>query len=168
VGNGLKRGSGEPASFRANVKEVVTSFADLTSRYNISPGQMNPVITSRSPNEISRMFWGLIPFWAKDDKKRFSTINARAETAGKSPAYREPFRHKRCIIPATGFYEPDTINFAKSPFPWHFFRFKDQRMFGFAWLYDIWTDKTTGQEIRSYTIITTKPNELVRVAGKVM
>jgi putative SOS response-associated peptidase YedK len=49
---------------------------------------MNPVITSRSPNEISRMFWGLIPFWAKDDKKRFSTINARAETAGKSPAYR--------------------------------------------------------------------------------
>ena len=51
---------------------------------------MNPVITSHSPNEISRMFWGLIPHWAKDDKQKFSTINARSETAATSPAYREP------------------------------------------------------------------------------
>jgi hypothetical protein len=49
----------------------------------------------------------------------------------------------------------------KSPFPWHFFQFKDQRMFGIAGLYDVWTDEETGKEIRSYTIITTEPNELV-------
>ena len=107
------------------------------------------------------MFWGLIPFWAKDHKQKFSTINARAETAAKSPTYREPFRRRRCIVPATGFYEPDKINYAKSPFPWHFFRFNDQSMFGIAGLYDVWTDKETGKEIRSYTIITTEPNELV-------
>jgi putative SOS response-associated peptidase YedK len=136
-------------------------LADLTTRYNVAPGQMNPVITNHSPNEISRMFWGLIPFWAKDNKQKFSTINARAETAAKSPTYREPFRRRRCIVPATGFYEPDKINHAKSPFPWHFFQFKDQRMFGIAGLYDVWTDKETGKEIRSYTIITTEPNELV-------
>ena len=141
--------------------DTYNELADLTSRYNIAPGQMNPVITSHSPNEISRMFWGLIPFWAKDHKQKFSTINARAETAAKSPTYREPFRRRRCIIPATGFYEPDKINYAKSPFPWHFFRFNDQRMFGIAGLYDIWTDKETGKEIRSYTIITTEPNDLV-------
>jgi putative SOS response-associated peptidase YedK len=141
--------------------ETWNELADLTARYNIAPGQMNPVITSHSPNEISRMFWGLIPFWAKEDKQKFSTINARAETAARSPAYREPFRRRRCIVPATGFYEPDKVNFAKTPFPWHFFQFKDQRMFGIAGLYDIWTDKETGKEIRSYTIITTEPNELV-------
>ena len=141
--------------------DTYNELADLTSRYNIAPGQMNPVITSHSPNEISRMFWGLIPFWAKDNKQKFSTINARAETAAKSPTYREPFRRRRCIVPATGFYEPDKINHVKSPFPWHFFQFTDQRMFGIAGLYDVWTDKETGKEIRSYTIITTEPNELV-------
>ena len=97
--------------------DVYNELADLTARYNIAPGQMNPVITSRSPNEISRMFWGLIPHWAKDDSSRYKTINARAETVAQLPTYREPFRHKRCIVPATGFYEPDKINFKKAPFP---------------------------------------------------
>ena len=56
-----------------DAKEVYERFdtynelADLTARYNVAPGQMNPVMTSHSPNEISRMFWGLIPHWAKDD-----------------------------------------------------------------------------------------------------
>jgi putative SOS response-associated peptidase YedK len=64
-----------------DAKEVYERFdtynelADLTARYNIAPGQMNPVITSHSPNEISRMFWGLIPHWAKDDSSRYKTIN---------------------------------------------------------------------------------------------
>jgi putative SOS response-associated peptidase YedK len=141
--------------------DVYNELADFTARYNIAPGQMNPVIRSHSPNQISRMFWGLIPHWAKDDTRKFSTINARAETAATSPAYREPFRHKRCIVPATGFYEPDKINFKKQPFPWHYFQLKDQKIFGLAGLYDVWTDKQTGKEIRSYTIITTKPNALV-------
>jgi putative SOS response-associated peptidase YedK len=150
-----------------DAKEVSERFdtwnelADLTARYNIAPGQMNPVITSHSPNEISRMFWGLIPHWAKDDKYKFSTINARAETVAQLATYREPFRHKRCIVPATGFYEPDKIRYPKPPRPWHYFQLKDQKIFGFAGLYDIWKDKQTGKEIRSYTIITTKPNAVV-------
>jgi putative SOS response-associated peptidase YedK len=141
--------------------DVYNELADLTARYNIAPGQMNPVIISHSPNEINRMFWGLIPHWAKDDKQKFSTINARSETAATSPAYREPFRHTRCIVPATGFYEPDKIHYAKAPFPWHYFQLTDQKIFGFAGLYDIWKDKQTGKAIKSYTIITTTPNSLV-------
>jgi putative SOS response-associated peptidase YedK len=150
-----------------DAKEVYERFntwnelADLTARYNIAPGQMNPVITSHSPHEISRMFWGLIPHWAKDEKVKFSTINARAENVAQSPAYREPFRHKRCIVPATGFYEPDKINHPKPPHPWHYFQLKDQKIFGFAGLYDIWKDQQTGKEIRSYTIMTTTPNAIV-------
>ena len=64
-------------------------------------------------------------------------------------------------MPATGFFEPDKINFKKAPFPWHYFQLKDQKIFGFAGLYDEWKDKETGKEIRSYTIITTTPNSLV-------
>jgi putative SOS response-associated peptidase YedK len=64
-------------------------------------------------------------------------------------------------VPATGFYEPDKINFKKAPFPWQYFQLKDQKIFGFAGLYDTWTDEQTGKEIPSYTIITTEPNALV-------
>jgi putative SOS response-associated peptidase YedK len=141
--------------------EVYNELADLAPRYNIAPGQMNPVVTSHSPNQISRMFWGLIPHWAKDDSSKYKTINARAETVAQLPTFREPFRHTRCLVPATGFYEPDKKHATKAPFPWHYFQLKDQKIFGFAGLYDVWTDKQTGKEIRSYTIMTTKPNALV-------
>src|SRR4029434_10197952 len=141
--------------------EVVNTLEDFKPRWNVRPGQMNPVITSASPNQISRMFWGLIPHWAKDKTAAFKTINARAETVAEKPTYRDPLRRKRCIVPATGFYEPDKINFAKPPFPWHYFQVKNEKMIGLAGLYDVWKDKQTGNEIRSYTIITTTPNEMV-------
>jgi putative SOS response-associated peptidase YedK len=141
--------------------EVVNSLEDLKPRWNVRPGQMNPVITSHSPNRISRMFWGLIPHWAKDKSFAYKTINARAETVATLATYKEPFRHKRCIVPATGFYEPDKINFSRPPFPWHYFQLKDQKVFGIAGLYDVWKDRETGKEIHSYTIITTEPNAVV-------
>jgi putative SOS response-associated peptidase YedK len=141
--------------------EVVNTLPDLKPRWNLRPGQMNPVITSQSPNKISRMFWGLIPHWAKDQSYGYKTINARAETIAQLPTFRTPLRHKRCIVPATGFYEPDKIHNAKPPYPWHYFILKDQPIFGFAGLYDVWKDRETGKEIYSYTIITTTPNEIV-------
>lgn len=150
-----------------DAKEVYNRFdienrlADFRPRWNIRPGQMNPVVITQSPNQIMRMFWGLIPHFAPDEKYKYKTINAKAETVAKLPTFREPFRHKRCIVPATGFYEPDKKHYSKAPFPWHYFELKDQPLFGFAGLYDIWKDKQTGKEIYSYTIITTKPNNLV-------
>jgi putative SOS response-associated peptidase YedK len=141
--------------------EVVNTLEDLKPRWNVRPGQMNPVITSHSPNKISRMFWGLIPHWAKDKSFAYKTINARAETVATLATYKEPFRHKRCIVPATGFYEPDKIHFTKPPFPWHYFQINDQKVFGIAGLYDVWKDRETGKEIHTYTIITTEPNAVV-------
>jgi putative SOS response-associated peptidase YedK len=141
--------------------EVVNTLEDLKPRWNVRPAQMNPVITSHSPNRISRMFWGLIPHWAKDKSFAYKTINARAETVATLATYKEPFRHKRCIVPATGFYEPDKINFSKPPFPWHYFQLKDQKVFGIAGLYDVWKDRETGKEMHTYTIITTEPNAVV-------
>jgi putative SOS response-associated peptidase YedK len=150
-----------------NAKEVYDRFEienileGLKPRWNVRPGQMNPIITSQSPNRISRMFWGLIPHFAQDENYKYKTINAKAETVSRLPTFREPLRHKRCIVPATGFYEPDKLHFAKPPFPWHYFQLKEQALFGFAGLYDVWKDPTTGKEIHSYTIITTQPNTLV-------
>ena len=69
--------------------DVVNQLDDLHAALNLRPGQLNPVITSHSPNRISRMFWGLIPHWAKDEKRKFSTINAKAETAAELPTYRD-------------------------------------------------------------------------------
>ena len=150
-----------------DAKEVYDRFAiqntlfDLKPRWNIRPGQMNPVITAHSQNQISRMFWGLLPHFAKDEQYRYKTINARAETVAKLPTFREPLRNRRCLVPATGFYEPDKIHKEKPPFTWHYFQLKDQPLFAFAGLYDIWRDTQTGKEIYSYTIITTAPNQLV-------
>ena len=117
--------------------------------------------SGHSPNRISRMFWGLIPHWAKDKSFAYKTINARAETVAELATYKQPFRHKRCIVPATGFYEPDKIHFSKPPYPWHYFQVKDQKVFGFAGLYDVWKDRESGKEMHTYTIITTQPNAVV-------
>jgi putative SOS response-associated peptidase YedK len=150
-----------------NAREVYDRFAivntleGLKPRWNVRPGQMNPIITSQSPNQISRMFWGLIPHFAVDENYRYKTINAKAETVSRLASFREPFRRKRCIVPATGFYEPDKLHYAKPPFPWHYFQLKDQPLFGFAGIYDIWKDQRTGNKIYSYAIITTTPNAFV-------
>jgi putative SOS response-associated peptidase YedK len=143
---------------------IVNTLSDYKPRYNLRPGQLNPVITSHSPNQISRMFWGLLPHFAHDEHYKYKTINAKAETVAQLPTFREPFRHKRCIIPATGFYESDKIHHTKPPFPWHNFTLKEHGLFGFAGLYDVWKDRNSEKEIYSYTIITTEPNGVV---GKV-
>jgi putative SOS response-associated peptidase YedK len=64
---------------------IANPLEDLQPRFNFRPGQMNPVITRHSPNQIAKMFWGLIPHWAKDETRTFSTINAKAETADERP-----------------------------------------------------------------------------------
>jgi putative SOS response-associated peptidase YedK len=147
-----------------NVQEVYDRFAiantllDFQPRWNIAPGQLNLVITRHSPNKIERMFWGLIPQWAKDDSFKFKTINARAEGIEGKPVYKKPFRFQRCLVPATGFYEWDKSQTPSKP---HYFHLKEQDLFAFAGLYDVWQDRDTGQAIRSYTIITTTANDLV-------
>lgn len=142
--------------------DTLNTLEDLAPRYNIAPGQMNPVIIQDAEgNKIERMFWGLIPHWAKDDSFKFKTINARVEGIESKPVYRTPFRTHRCLIPATGFYEWDKSHKPSQPY---YFKMKDDSIFAFAGLYDKWYDKAEGKDLYSYTIITTAPNELV---GKV-
>ena len=129
----------------------------LQPRYNVAPSQSLPVVVRNSPNRLVEMQWGLIPSWSKEPQAQFSTINARAETVTKSPVFRGPFKSRRCLVPASGFYEWQRTSNGKQPFC---IRLKDDDLFAFAGLYDIWRD-ADGNELYSYTVITTTPNRLV-------
>jgi len=128
----------------------------LKSRYNIAPTQTIPIITNTNPEEITLARWGGLPQWAKDEHSSYSMINAKAETIEEKPTYREPFKHKRCLIPADGFYEWKKAGTKKVPFR---FTRKDGNLFAFAGLYDEWEHE--GKHVLSCTIITTRANELV-------
>jgi len=129
----------------------------LLPRYNVAPTQPMPVVVRNSPNRIVEMQWGLIPSWSKEPQVKFSTINARAETLTTSPVFRGPFKSRRCLVPASGFYEWRKTSQGKQPF---YIRLHGGELFAFAGLYDVGRD-AEGNELYSYTIITTKPNDVV-------
>ena len=81
---------------------------DWSPRFNIAPTQLAPVIRQHPKEpvrQISTMRWGLIPHWAKDPSIATGTINAKSETAATKPAFCDPLRLRRCLIPVDGFYE---------------------------------------------------------------
>jgi putative SOS response-associated peptidase YedK len=128
-------------------------------RYNIAPTQdvlavrFNPGTGERS---LDALRWGLVPYWAKDLKIGASLINAKAETVAEKPAFREAFKSRRCLIAADGFYEWRKLDAkAKQPYA---ITMKDRGLFGFAGLWERWKDKTSGEIVRSCTIVTTTPN----------
>jgi putative SOS response-associated peptidase YedK len=118
---------------------------------------MMPVIIQKDDKRVvESMKWGLIPHWAKDDKIGYKLINARSEGAFDKPTWRGPVKHHRCLVPAHGFYEWKVIEGSKTKQP-YFIRPQDQELFAFAGVYDTWRDPG-GNEIRSYSIMTTEPN----------
>lgn len=132
----------------------------LTPRFNIAPTQIVPVVVERGGERVVEGFkWGLIPSWAKDDKIGSKMINARGETIAEKPSFRTPFKKRRCIVPASGFYEWETL--ASGPKQPHFFYLNDHGILAFAGLWEQWRDKETGQTVDSCTIITTGANELL-------
>jgi putative SOS response-associated peptidase YedK len=107
--------------------------------------------------EEANLRWGLIPSWAKDPKIGVQCINARAETISEKPSFREAFQKRRCLVPADGFWEWETIG--KKKIPWKFAR-PDGEEFRMAGLWEAWNSPEGILE--TFTIITTSPNELVR------
>lgn len=147
------------------LEAIIEAFAvrdvssNLQPRYNAAPSQDLPVIRSgRSGRELAVMHWGLVPSWSKGPDSRYSMINARAETVASKPAYRGPFRHKRCLVPADGFYEWKKSADGKQPY---FITLSAGGPFAFAGLWDHWTGPE-GEEITSFTIIVTVANDCVR------
>lgn len=124
---------------------------------DIAPTQSVPVIRQHPKGpvrQISTIRWGLIPNWAKDPSIAANTINAKSETAATKPAFRDPFKHRRCLIPANGFYEWKKNGVSKQPYC---FEINNGELFGFAGLWDGWKN-AEGQWIKTCSILTTVPN----------
>ena len=131
------------------------------AHYNIAPGTLAPVIIparSEGAFEMVAMLWGLIPSWWHKPlaEKKFTSFNAKAETAHEKPVFRGAFRHHRCLVPISGFYEWTGAKGAKTPFA---ISLKDRDWFCLAGLWD--TAMIDGSEVDSFTILTTTPNDLM-------
>ncbi len=108
--------------------------------------------------EPALLRWGLIPRWAKDPRIGNKLINARAETLFEKPSFRAAAGERRCLILADGFYEWRQRGRGKEPI---YVRLRSKQPFGFAGLWESWRSPA-GQEVRSCTIVTTEPNELLK------
>ncbi|MCE3278326.1 MAG: hypothetical protein K0S44_517 [Bacteroidetes bacterium] len=121
-----------------------------------------PVITSGNPNEFQLFNWGLIPKWTPgiDLAKEFrlNNLNAKSETIFEKRSFSGPVKKQRCLIPVTGFFEWRDIN--KKKYPYHI-HLKDEEVFCLGGIYDEWADKTTGEIINTFSIVTTAANPLM-------
>ncbi len=140
---------------RFAVQQALETF---TPAHNVKPTHVAPVVILHEGNRnLATMRWGLIPPWAKDAAIANKLFNARAETVADKPSFRHAFRRRRCLVPATGFYEWQQEGRRKVPYE---FAIGDGDLFAFAGLYESWRDPR-GETLHTYTIITTTPNELV-------
>lgn len=128
-------------------------------RFNIAPSQLVPIITNADPNKIVMARWGLVPSWSTSLDIGQKMINARSETLTEKPSFRNLLKTKRCLVSADGFYEWKPIGKTKQPY---YIQLEDRSIFAFAGLWDVWIDKVTNQEITSFAIITTEPNDFMR------
>jgi len=132
---------------------------NIAPSWNVAPTDPLPVVRydeKAHQRSLDVMRWGLIPYWAKDIKIGFSTINARAEEVDTKPAFREAFQRRRCLVPLDNFYEWKKTETGKQPYA---IALADRRLMATAGLWETWRSPQ-GERIRSFTIVTTKPNEL--------
>ena len=139
---------------------IKNPLSDFTLRYNIAPSQNAPAILNENEKSVQLLRWGLIPSWAKDPKIAYQLYNARAETIAEKPSFRNAFKKRRCLIPADGFYEWRMESDGKSKIPMRV-RLKSKEPFTFAGLWETWKDPQE-KEVRTFTIITTEPNEVLQ------
>jgi putative SOS response-associated peptidase YedK len=135
----------------------VSGEEDWNPRYNIAPTQLVPVIRQNPKQpirELSLLRWGLIPSWMKDPSGAATMINARSETAGTKPAFRDALKSRRCLIPADGFYEWQRVGKTKQPYC---FEVANAQMFAFAGIWERWKDPS-GNWVKTCSILTTTPN----------
>ncbi len=151
-------------TLKADLSDLMDAFPGFTfpktleARYNIAPTQSIPVIPNDGEQQVTFFRWGLIPSWAKDPSIGNRMINARAETLAKKPSFRAPYKRRRCLVLADGFYEwgKEPGKNSKTPY---FFQVAEGKPFAFAGLWELWRPDDT--PIYSCTIITTEPNDVV-------
>ena len=138
----------------------VSDRPNLAARYNVAPTQRVPIVRlqpERAGRELVLVRWGLIPHWAKDAKIGNRLVNARAETVARTPAFRDAFRRRRCLVVADGFYEWRTTGGPRHPY---LVRMASREPFAFAGLW-AWWRSPEGEDVESCTIVTTTADPLL-------
>jgi putative SOS response-associated peptidase YedK len=103
---------------------------------------------------IRELRWGLVPYWAKDVKIGYKAINARAETVEEKPMFREAFKRRRCLVPASGYFEWKPEGSAKQPY---FIHDPDGELLMFAGLWESWRESKEAEPLYTFTIVTGPP-----------
>ena len=148
----------EPAGLQSTFPDVI--FPEkMAPRFNIAPTQPVLVLSNDGRKKADYFIWGLIPVWAKDPTLGARLINARAESLAEKSSFRGPFKYKRCLIFADGFYEWKQAHGSKQKIP-NFIHLSARQPFAFAGLWDEWL-APDGSMVRSCTLITTEPNQLL-------
>ena len=157
-------------SLAKNLGEIMTGFGadpsavdddgkplwDWQPNYNIAPASVVPVLAfdGQKKRKIVPMRWGLHPHWKKEPPEGRPMFNARSETAAEKASFRTPYRRRRALIPATGWYEWEGVEMPKTPY---YIREEDRELFAFAGLWDKWR-VDEGIELLSCTILTMPSN----------
>lgn len=128
----------------------------IRPQYNVAPAQVAPVVIERDGRLVAvPMRWGFVPHWQKDAKPKFRPINARDDHVNTSGMFRESWQRRRCLVPASGFYEWLPDKGKKTPYLLHR---KDGQPFFMAGIWDRWAGADAPQE--SFAIITTSANDV--------
>jgi putative SOS response-associated peptidase YedK len=125
---------------------------NFPARFNVAPTQPIPVvIVEHGARRFRLMRWGFIPAWVKDPRQFTLVINARAETVREKPAFRNAIRRRRCLIPADGYYEWQSVGVGKQPY---FIYPRRGGPLGFAGVAETWVGPD-GEEVDTVAIVTT-------------
>lgn len=150
-------------AFNASAQDLIDSFQivrsiDFVPRFNIAPTSSVPVIRQSPEGDrvADLLRWGLIPHWTTDPSAGNKLNNARAETVAERPSFQGAFKSRRCLIPASGFYEWKTVGKVKQPF----YISAKQGMLALGGLWESWRDPE-GKIVRTFCVVTTEPNELM-------
>lgn len=147
--------------FELDPAETDEMQRSLKPRYNVAPEQFMPTVIEQSGDRhLEIMLWGFMPPWASTphDIYKYNTFNARSESIFDKPLWKRSALTRRCLVPASGFYEWRQTLYGKQPF---FIRVKQRDLFAMAGIYRYWKD-TDGNEVGTYAIITTAANEVMR------
>lgn len=146
---------------------ALAECVDLVPRYNVAPGSEVAVIRQAPGGQrvLDLLRWGLLPHWAKDPAIAARLINARGESLAAKPAFRDAFRRRRCLIPASGFYEwqaiarpPARAPAGKQPY---YISLRSGQVMAFAGLWEAWS-AANGDVVRSCCIVTTAASATLR------
>ncbi len=154
--------------FRPDISEINLVFSipperpapNFAASWNVAPTDSVAIVrydARAGERSLDLMRWGLVPYWAKDIKVGFSNINAKAETIEARPAFREAFARRRCLVPLDGFYEWKKLGRDRQPYA---VALAGRRLMAIAGLWESWRSPD-GERLRSFTIVTTAPNELL-------